>query len=121
MKIIEIKDKKTLTILNKKGVITKEIQGYLDRLKVIEDEGKELEAKFNTGLTRQQLIDEKARPLVKKITDKIELEEYEQVSKVSEVDGGWNIEIADRLEEFKKVFADSKKESKEESKEESKK
>lgn len=109
MRKVEIKDKKVLTILNKKGKLSKDTQVVLDRLKEIEEEGKKLEAEFNTYLTKTKMIDEKARPYLKKIMEKIELEEYEQVSKVHQEDTGeWNIEIADRMEEFKEAFKENK-------------
>ena len=103
MRKIKINDKKILSVLNKKKELTVE---NTNLLKTIE----ESEKKFNQNLTKTQMIDEKARPMIKKIVDKIELGEYEEVSRVHQEDNGeWNIEIADRMEEFIAAFKSRKK------------
>ena len=110
MKKIVITDKKVLSILDKKGDISKETQKILDRMKAIEDEGKKLDKEFNIYLTKTMLLDEKARPFIKKIVENVELGEFEQISRVhQEDDGKWTIEIADRLEEFKVGYREADK------------
>jgi len=104
MRKILIDNNKVLEILNKKSDLSKETQKILDRLQVIEDEGKKLEKEFNIYLGKTKLLDDKSRPHLKKIIDKIELGEYEQVSRVFQDGKDWVIEIADRMEEFKEAM-----------------
>lgn len=108
MRRIEIKDARLIEILNKKNALTLENQEILRQLKKVEDKGAELEKKFNTCLSKSKMIDEKSRPVIKKIADKVELGEYEEISKVTQVKNQWFIEIADRMEEFKAQFASLK-------------
>ena len=105
MRKIKITDSKVLLTLNKKGELSKKTQVILDRMKEIEAENKILEKDFNSYLIKSKTLDEKARPYLEKIIAKLELGEYEQVSRVHQEDyGEWNIEIADRMEEFKAAF-----------------
>jgi hypothetical protein len=67
-------------------------------------------------MTRTQLLDEKSRPLIRKLVDKMNLGEYEEISAVRQGDNGWYIEIADRMEEFKAQFKNLKKEVEKETK-----
>lgn len=98
MRKINIEDKKVLDLLSKKNALTVENQNTLKEME-------ELEKKFNTCLTKSKMIDEKSRPMIKKLVDKMELGEYEEISAVrQDKDGGWFIEIADRMEEFKTNF-----------------
>lgn len=99
MRKITIEDTKVLEILSKKNALTVENQNTLKEMG-------ELEKKFNTCLTKSKMIDEKSRPMVKKLLEKMNLGEYEEVSAVrQDKNGGWYIEIADRMEEFKAQFA----------------
>jgi len=98
MRKIVIEDKKVLETLSKKGALTVENQNTLKEME-------ELEKKFNTCLTKSQMIDEKSRPMIKKLVEKMDLGEYEEVSAVrQDKNGGWYVEIADRMEEFKAGF-----------------
>lgn len=109
MKKIQIKNKSILNILDKKKDISEKQAVILEEMRVYEEKSKACEKEFNTLLTKAQMIDEKAKPLIKEIVDKIELEEFEEISKVhQDEDGTWNIIVANRLEEFKKWFKDQK-------------
>lgn len=98
MRKIKVEDKKVLEVLNKKGELTAQNQNILKEMG-------ELEKKFNTCLTKSKLLDEKSRPLIRKIVEKMELGEYEEISAVRQDENGWYIEIADRMEEFKASFS----------------
>jgi len=109
MRQVKLTNKKVLSILDKKSALSKETNVILDRMKEIEAEYKDLEAKFNTQLSKTQVIDEKSRPYLQNIIDTLEMGEFEQVSRVHQSDNGeWNIEIVDRLEEFKEAFNKAK-------------
>jgi len=98
MRKIKLEDKKVLEVLNKKKALTVENQNILKEMA-------EMEKKFNTCLTKSKMLDEKSRPMIKKITDKMEFAEYEEISAVRQDDNGdWYVEIADRMEEFKASF-----------------
>lgn len=104
MRSIKINDKKVLTTLNKKSEFTVE---NANLIKTIE----EAEKKFNQNLTKAQMLDEKSRPMIKKLLEKIYFDEYEEISRVHQDEKGeWFIEIADRMEEFKESFAKSRAE-----------
>lgn len=98
MRKVNIEDTKVLDILNKKGALTVENQNILKEMG-------ELEKKFNTCLTKSTMLDEKSRPLIKKLVAQMELGEYEDISAVRQGKDGWYIEIADRMEEFRASFA----------------
>jgi hypothetical protein len=100
MRRFQIEDKKVLDILNEKEVIGK------DQIR-ISAEMEALEKQFNENMARYKRIDEKARPLIKKIYSKIEMSEFEEVSRVhqDEKDMSWWIEVADRLQEWKLSWA----------------
>lgn len=124
MRTINITDEKTLKALNSNSEINKDQTYVIKRLREIEVEGKELEERFNKNMAQSERAMEKARPLIKKIVEKETLGEFEEVSKVVETKdeneegtGQWQIEIADRMEEFKAAWEhrnDPKEEVKEE-------
>lgn len=103
IKKVEITDSKILKLLNSKKEISAKILAYLKQYEEIETEVHKCEA-------QHARIDEKVRPLIKKQTDKLHFEEFEEVSRVGqdEKDLKWYIEIADRLEEFKIHFKEQK-------------
>lgn len=127
MRTINITDEKTLKALNSNSEINKDQTYVIKRLREIEVEGKELEERFNKNMAQSERAMEKARPLIKKIVEKETLGEFEEVSKVVETKdeneegtGQWQIEIADRMEEFKAAWEhrnDPKEEPQEETKE----
>jgi hypothetical protein len=104
MRIIKIEDKKILDLLDKKADISR-------RQKQISDEMVSLETEFNKNLSKYARIDEKARPLINKISKRFNLGKYEQISRVhqEETDMSWSVEIADRLEELEARLAEDKK------------
>ena len=119
MRIISITDEKTLKALNANSEINKDQEIVIKRLREIEVEGKELEERFNKNMAQSERAMEKARPLIKKLVEKETLGEFEEVSKVAEIKdenegstGQWNIEIADRMEEFKASWAKRDEETK---------
>jgi hypothetical protein len=101
MRTIKVEDKKVLEMLTKRAKISVE-QYELGK------QMEELEKTFQTNLARYARIDEKVRPLVEKITDKIGLTEYEERSRIfqdKEDENIWYIEIMDRMDEFKERWA----------------
>ena len=93
---IEITDGKILGLLDGKDILAK------DNVRIIE-EMNELEKQMNKNIAGLKRLDEKARPRIIKIIP--ELKEYEQMSRVYNDKGKWYMEITDRLEEFKKNYA----------------
>lgn len=95
MRRIEVTNKSALKLLNSKAEISKRQQNISEAME-------ELEKEFNANLSKYARIDEKVRPTLKKILEKYEMGEYEEVSRVhQDTNGEWFFEIADRLEEFK--------------------
>ncbi len=108
MRKIEVKNDKVLKALVKKDEMTKRV------LEIVE-ESKKLEDEFNKLQTKLAREDENVRPWLKEEADKVDLAEFEQVSRVylgkdGEDEGKVFIEIADRLEEFKVFFKKQKDE-----------
>lgn len=94
---IEIKNKKVLDILDAKNRLVVANQNLLTEMAKLEKE-------FNTNMSKTQRCDEKVRPLIKKDIEKLKLGEFEELSRVTIESGVWEMEITDRLEEFKKAF-----------------
>lgn len=107
MRKLEITDEKILKILNGKQAISEKQLALLQQQE-------ELEKEFNKNVSMHARADEKVKPLIKKITDKETMAEYEQVSAVrqEEKTKKWFIEIADRMEEFKIRFKEENAENK---------
>lgn len=105
MRKVEITDPKILKILKEKRDLSKENQKIIKEME-------ELEKKYNKNISKSKRADERSRPKIYKQVDKMELGEYEEISRVHEEDGKWYIEITDRMEEFKKQWEDKKKEDK---------
>ena len=104
MRKVVITDKKILEVLNKKGALTIEQNKILEKMNA-------LEKQFNTCIAKTKMLDEKSRPMIRKLIPKLELGEYEEISAVRQ-EKGWHIEIADRMEEFKVSFERMKKSEK---------
>lgn len=98
---IKITDKKVLDALDTK-------QRYVNANTETLKEMERLEKEFQSNLAKAQRSDEKVRPLIKKLVDKIQFGEYEELSRVTKESGEWEIEIVDRMEEFKAAFAQRK-------------
>ena len=96
MRKVVITDKKILEVLNKKGALTIEQNKILEKMNA-------LEKQFNTCIAKTKMLDEKSRPMIRKLIPKLELGEYEEISAVRQ-EKGWHIEIADRMEEFKTSY-----------------
>ena len=101
MRSIKIEDKKILKLLEEKQAMANK---NLDILKKLE----ELEAEFNTNTGKVKRLDEKVRPLILKLIKDVPMEEYDELSKVSVTTDGCFLEIVNRLEEFKNMFANRK-------------
>ena len=97
----KITNKKILDILDTKNKYVIDNQNILQAMEKLEKE-------FNTNLGKAQRCDEKVRPLVKKEIEKITLGEFQELSRITKESGEWEMEIVDRLEEFKKLFKQRK-------------
>jgi hypothetical protein len=98
MRRIKITDKKINDILLVKESISLENQNILVEME-------KMEKKFQSNISKMARADEKARPLIKKIYSTLVIKEYEELSRVFNDGGTWTMEIADRMEEFKTLFA----------------
>ena len=96
---IEIEDKAILNLLNDKHNYS------LNNVELIE-KMEELEKSYQTNIQKMQRLDEKAKPKILKFVKSIKLGEFDELSRVhkDEKTGKWNMEIVDRLEEFKTAF-----------------
>lgn len=100
MRIIEVNDQKVLKLLNERKEISV-------RQLAITLEYEKLEEEYNKNLALYARIDEKVRPLMDKITTKLDLGEYEERTRVYQDEKDltkWFIEIADRMDEFKSAW-----------------
>lgn len=99
MKKIEIKNPEIVKILEGKNKKSNEILKIVKKMEKLEKDYQKL-----VGETKR--ADEKVRPLIKeRYIDKTKLEEFEEVSRVHRAKKGvWQIEIVNRLEEFKELF-----------------
>lgn len=99
MRTIEITNEKILKFLEEKNKTAKENLELLEKMS-------ELEKQVNKNASYIKRIDEKVRPIIiKKIKDE-NLGEYEEMVRVfkNEKSEKWEMEIVDRMEEFKKLF-----------------
>lgn len=99
MRTIEITNEKILKFLEEKNKTAKENLELLEKMS-------ELEKQVNKNASYIKRIDEKVRPIIiKKIKDE-NLGEYEEMVRVfkNEKSEKWEMEIVDRMEEFKKSF-----------------
>lgn len=101
--IIEIKDETVLKILTEKQEIAGKNVELIKQLEEIEKETNK-----NAGLVAR--LDEKVNPKILKLLPK--LGEFEQLSRVYFEKGKWNMEIVDRLEQFKANYKEAIKEKK---------
>jgi hypothetical protein len=107
---IEIINEKILDSLKKKDDYSKQMQGLVAEGERIQKEGDELLQKISR-------VDEKVRPEIMREIKKIEIGEFEDISRVylgleKKDEGKVFIEIADRLYEFKEGFKKAKEDSK---------
>lgn len=99
MRTIEITNEKILKFLEEKNKTAKENLELLEKMS-------ELEKQVNKNASYIKRVDEKVRPIIiKKIKDE-NLGEYEEMVRVfkNEKSEKWEMEIVDRMEEFKKSF-----------------
>lgn len=99
MRTIEITNEKILKFLEEKNKTAKENLELLEKMS-------ELEKQVNKNASYLKRVDEKVRPIIiKKIKDE-NLGEYEEMVRVfkNEKSEKWEMEIVDRMEEFKKLF-----------------
>jgi len=94
---IKIENKRVLKILEDKNKYVVANQNLLKEMNKLEKE-------FNTNMAKAQRADEKVRPIIKKDIAKIKLGEYEELSRLTNEKGYWELDIVDRLEEFKKAY-----------------
>ena len=94
---VKITDKKILDILNTKNTYVVENQNLLKEME-------KLEKKFNANMGKTARCDERVRPLIRKEVQKLKLAEFEEISRVTIESGAWEMEIVDRLEEFKRTY-----------------
>lgn len=94
---IKITNKKILDILETKNKFVVANQNLLKEMEKLEKE-------FNTNMGKTARCDEKVRPLIRKEVMKLNIEEFEELSRVTNESGVWEMETVDRLDEFKKNF-----------------
>ena len=105
MRKIEIKNDKILKGLKDKEEVVK-------RIREITATMAELEKEYNTLVAKVSRVDEKVRPHINKENQKIEKEEFEQLSRVIIDKEALIFEVADRLEEFKANYKKAIEEAK---------
>ena len=99
MRTIEITNEKILKFLEEKNITAKENLELIEKMA-------ELEKEYNKKTSYVKRIDEKVRPLIiKKVKDE-NFGEYEEMVRVfkNEKSGKWEMEIIDRMEQFKENF-----------------
>jgi len=101
MRKIKLEDKKIIKLLNEKAEISKKQTAITDQMTKLEQE-------FNKNISNYARFDEKARPMILKIVEGMELGEFEQLSRVHQEKNNWFIEIADRLEELRQAIKEDK-------------
>lgn len=106
---IEIEKSKAKKLLEVKYDSSVEVRKCIKEMKKAEE-------KYKSFVSKTERADERVRPELIRIKDKLDLEEYEQVSRVykDEKDGLWYFEISDRMEEFKERFKEAEKKDLEE-------
>jgi hypothetical protein len=98
---IKVTNKKIIDALTEKNKFVTANQTLLKEME-------SLEAEFQKNLAKAQRSDEKARPLIKKEIEKLDLKDFEEVSRITFESGEWEIEVINRLEEFKTLYAQRK-------------
>ena len=106
---IEIEKSKAKKLLEVKYDNSVEVRKCIKKMKKAEE-------KYKSFVSKTERADERVRPELIRIKDKLDLEEYEQVSRVykDEKDGLWYFEISDRMEEFKKRFKEDEEKQEDE-------
>ena len=113
MRKIKIENAELLEILDSKSELSKQAEPILKEMQEIAERNEVLNEDFNKIVSKQARNDEKAKPYINELLKDIELAEFESVSGVKQSeDGTWNIEIADRMEEFKVKFKEEQEELK---------
>jgi len=100
MRILQVEEPKALKLLNERKEISV-------RQLAITLEYEKLEEEYNKNLAKYARIDEKVRPLMDKITSKLDLGEYEERTRVYQDEKDltkWFLEVADRMDEFKSTW-----------------
>lgn len=102
-RLYEFKNTKLANILNDRAVIYKEVGEINEQLFKLDKERKKLAYKMDR-------LKEKTKPFIDDLVDKIEMGEFEIISKVYlNKDGNPELEITDRIEEFKSALREEKK------------
>jgi hypothetical protein len=110
---IEVKNEDILKSLIVKDELVKEVLKIEAEAEKLTKRGQEIQVEYEALHSKLVREDEKVRPLLIEEKDKIELAEYEEVSRVylgkdKGDEGKIFIEVADRLEEFKAGYAQAK-------------
>lgn len=102
MKVQTFKHKKLVDLYTDREEVSKEINAIVDEMVKLE----KTRDKVAIKLQKQK---EKMMPIMEKdIISQIELGEFEEVAKVSKKDGEIQVEIVDKVEEFKKSYLEAK-------------
>jgi len=109
MRKIEITNERLFKSLSKKHEIIDQLNEYEKEADKLRERGKQIEEEVNKYLAKIQREDELSRPEVKREMEKVELDEYEDLSKCyleqeGEDKGKLFLVISDRLEEFKAYY-----------------
>jgi hypothetical protein len=109
MRKIEIKNQRLLKSLTKKQEIIEELNKLEKEADELRERGKQIEEEVNKYLGKIQREDELSRPEVKREMEKVDLDEFEDLSKCyleqeGEDKGKLFLVISDRLEEFKTYY-----------------
>lgn len=101
---IKIEDTKILSLLSEKNGLNEANTETLAKMEKLEKE-------FNTNLSKMKRLDEKVRPLIIKLLKDVKLGEFDELSRVAkdEKTKDWELEVVNRLDEFKVLFKQRKK------------
>lgn len=104
------KHTKLSELFTKREEISKEINAIVDKMT-------ELDAERNKLAIKMQKSKEKMIPIIEKdIIAQLELGEFEEVGKITKIDGGVEVEVIDKVEEFKTAYKEQKSKQKENAK-----
>ena len=106
MKKLTINNDKIFNVLKEKDDISKE-------LKAMAEEEKKTQEKANKMIAKLQRLDEKVRPEINRENEKIEKNEFEQLSRVLIEEDKLIFEVVDRLSEWKDSYKKAIEEAKE--------
>lgn len=109
-KKIECTNENIIESIKKREVMVKEIKDIVAQAEVLDKQGKELQTQYDALQQSMAREDEKVKPELKEEATKIEMAEFEEVSRVYLEEDKVFIEVANRLDEFKAFYKQKKDE-----------